>query len=75
MWLLKMEPARVVGVVLALIGVASAFGLGITDGQQAAIVALVGAVLALVGGETVRSQVTPTAKLKDKRPDGLNGLS
>lgn len=60
---IRNEPARVVAIVLALIGVASAFGLGITDGQQSAIVALVGAVLALLGGETVRAKVTPTRKL------------
>jgi hypothetical protein len=60
---IKNEPARVVALVLAVIGVATAFGLGITDGQQAAIVAVVGAVLALIGGETVRAQVTPTNKL------------
>lgn len=56
------EPARVVAAVLALVGLATAFGLGITDGQQASIVAAVGAVLALLGGETVRAQVTPTRK-------------
>lgn len=60
--MLRTEPARVVGVVLALIGLLSAFGLGISDDQSAAIVALVGAVLALVGGETVRARVTPTAR-------------
>lgn len=61
--ILRNEPARVVAAVLAVIGVATAFGLGITDGQQAAIVAVVGAVLALVGGEAVRAQVTPTANV------------
>jgi hypothetical protein len=59
--LIRTEPARVVAVVLAVIGVASAFGLGITDGQSDAIVAVVSAVLALLGGEAVRSQVTPAA--------------
>lgn len=63
MKIIRNEPARVVAFVLAVIGVATSFGLGITDGQQAAVVALVGAVLALAGGETVRSQVTPTSKL------------
>lgn len=60
---IKNEPARVVAFTLAAIGLASAFGLGLTDGQESAIVALVSAVLALLGGETIRSQVTPTAKL------------
>jgi uncharacterized membrane protein YeiH len=59
--LIRTEPALVTAAVLALIGVASAFGLGITDGQSDAIVALVGAVLALVGGGVIRSQVTPAA--------------
>lgn len=60
---IKNEPARVVAVTLATIGVLASFGLGITDGQSAAIVADVSAVLALLGGEAVRSQVTPTNKL------------
>lgn len=60
---IRNEPARVVGVVLAALGLLSAFNLGISDEQTAAVVALVGAVLALVGAETVRAQVTPTRKL------------
>lgn len=59
----KAEPARVVAAVVAVIGVLSAFGFGISDDQSAAIVAVVGTLLALVSGETVRSQVTPTSKL------------
>lgn len=62
---LRTEPARVVAVLLALIGLGAAFGLNLTDDQVAAIVALVAAILALIGGETVRAQVTPTAKLRD----------
>lgn len=61
--ILKNEPARVMAVVLAILGLATSFNLGITDGQQAAIVALVGAGLALFGGEVVRTQVTPMSKL------------
>jgi hypothetical protein len=64
--ILKNEPARVVAAVLALIGLATAFGLGITDGQQSAIVAAVMSGLALLGGEAVRAQVTPTAKIGDQ---------
>ena len=56
---IRREPARVVAIVLAIIGVASAFGLGITKGQADAIVSLVGAFLAILGGEVTRSQVTP----------------
>ena len=62
---IKNEPALVVGLVLAVIGVASAFGLGITDGQRDAVVALVGAGLALLGAGVTRSQVTPTRKNRD----------
>jgi hypothetical protein len=57
------EPARVVGVVLAVLGLLSAFNLDISNEQTAAVVALVGSILALVGAETVRAQVTPTSKL------------
>lgn len=64
---IKDEPALVVGVVLAVIGVASSFGLGITDGQQDAIVALVGAVLAIVGAGVTRTKVTPTRKTDPRR--------
>lgn len=61
--IIREEPARFTAAVIALIGVLSAFGLGITSGQSDAIVSLVGAVLVLLGGETVRAQVTPTVKL------------
>lgn len=53
------EPARLVAIVVAVIGVLSAFGLGISDQQSAAIVACVSAVLAVVSGEAVRARVTP----------------
>ena len=56
---LRREPALVTGVVLAVIAVASSFGLGITDGQRDAVVALVSAVLPLVGAAVTRSKVTP----------------
>ena len=58
---IRTEPALVTGAVLAIIGVASAFGLGITDGQRDAIVALVGAALALLGAGVTRQRVTPVA--------------
>jgi len=56
---LEGEPALVTAGVLALIGVAAAFGLHISNDQQAAIVALVGAALALIGGGVTRSKVSP----------------
>lgn len=63
--IIREEPARVVSAVIALLGVLTAFGLGLTDGQVAAIVALVGAVLVLFGGEVTRAQVVPVARQTD----------
>lgn len=63
---LRNEPARVVAVVIALIGLASAFGLGLSDAQAAAIVSAVGAVLAILGGETIRAQVMPVGKARQR---------
>lgn len=47
--LLTKEPNLLIGLVLAAIGVAGAFGLALTEEQTAAIVAFVGAGLALAG--------------------------
>ena len=58
---LKAEPARVVALVVAAIGLAATLGLSITDEQSGAIVAFVGAVLSIIGGETVRARVTPVS--------------
>jgi hypothetical protein len=63
---IRREPALVVGFVLAVIGVATAFGLGITKGQSDAIVSLVGAGLALLGAGVTRSQVSPTSQAGGK---------
>lgn len=71
---LRTQPARVVAATIAIIGVASSFGLGITEGQTAAIVSVVGAVLALIGGEVVRAQVTPVVKL-GMAQDSNSGLA
>lgn len=55
------EPALIVSVIVAVIGVlVTVFGVDINDGQKEAIVAVTYAVLALIGGAVVRSQVTPT---------------
>lgn len=59
---LRNEPALVSGAVLAVIGVLSAFGLGITEGQAEAVVSLVGSALALATALFTRSKVTPTRK-------------
>lgn len=62
---IRREPARIMGLLLAVIALAGAFGLSLTDEQTAAIVAVVGAVLAIVGAETTRSQVTPVNRAPD----------
>ena len=72
--LIRREPALVTGLVLALIGVVSAFGLHISDDQKAAVVALVGSVLAIVGAVQVRSQVTPTPKPKRTQVGAIDPL-
>jgi hypothetical protein len=52
----KREPALIVTVGLALVELAVSFGLNITDRQTSAITA----VLTVVAGVVVRSQVSPT---------------
>lgn len=71
---IRQEPALAVAFVLAIIGVAASFGLGITDGQEDAIVALVGAVLAIFGGAVTRSQVTPANLVVAKRVPETGGV-
>jgi uncharacterized membrane protein len=55
------EPARIVNGVLALLALLVAFGIQIDTGQQAAIVGIVVAVIAILGGEVTRSQVSAPA--------------
>lgn len=59
--LLANEPALVLGMVVAALNLMGAFGLALTDAQVAAIVGLVGAVLAFVGAMVTRSRVTPSS--------------
>lgn len=68
--LIREEPARLVGILLAALALASAFGLNVTDEQSAAIVAFVSAVLALGGMEVVRGQVTPNQKVAARTDEG-----
>lgn len=63
MKIIRTEPARVIAAVVALLALAGAFGLAITDQQSAAIVASVSALLALASGEVTRSQVSPVASV------------
>lgn len=62
----RREPARLVGVVLAGIALASSFGFTLTSDQSSAIVAFVGALLALGGVEVIRGQVTPNETVAAK---------
>ena len=55
------EPAIIIGVVTAVLALATAFGLGMTQDQQMAILGVVAAALALIGSVVVRSQVTSPA--------------
>lgn len=58
---IKAEPALVAGIVQAVLAVAVAFGLPLTDAQQGTIMALSAAILAVI----VRKNVTPTAGAAD----------
>lgn len=64
------EPALYVTLVMAALGVVSAFGIPLTPAQSEAIhtFALAGAAVLVVGGVVIRSQVTPVAKLQAQAP-------
>jgi predicted amino acid-binding ACT domain protein len=51
------EPARIVGIVVAVIALLVSFGVQISGEQQAAIVGVVTAIVVVLGGEVTRSQV------------------
>jgi hypothetical protein len=61
---IKNEPALVTGLVEAVIALVTGFGLHLSAGQIAGIMALTAALLALF----VRTQVTPVRTLKPTRP-------
>jgi hypothetical protein len=61
----RREPVRIIGFVQTAVILAVAFGLNLTADQQAAILAFVAAILALLGAEVGRSQVTPVARPDD----------
>ncbi len=56
---IKKEPALAVGVVVAVLSLAAAFGLPIDDGVKSSVVGVVSAVLALLGAGVTRSKVSP----------------
>jgi hypothetical protein len=62
--LLRAEPVMVTSALKAVLVCAVAFGLPLSDGRQAALIGVVGAVLAL--GAAARQAVTPIAR---KGPD------
>ncbi len=55
------EPALIVGLVVALLGMASAYGLALTQEMIGATVAFVGALLAVVSALATRARVTPSS--------------
>lgn len=57
----KKEPARIIGLVGAVLTLLVAFGFNVTDSQQDSVIGVVTAILFLVGAEVTRSQVTPVA--------------
>jgi uncharacterized membrane protein len=55
------EPVAIIAAVQAVILLAVAFGVSVSDQQTAAIVGAVGAILALLGGGVARSRVSPVS--------------
>lgn len=53
------EPARIVGLVVAVLALLVAFGVQISTEQQTAIVGAVTAIIVVLGAEITRSKVTP----------------
>jgi uncharacterized membrane protein len=52
------EPTRIVGLVMEVLILLTAFGVQITENQQVAIIGVIGAIIVFLGGEVTRSQVT-----------------
>lgn len=63
MRLLRCEPVMVTSALKAVLVCAVAFGLPLSDGRQAALIGVAGAILAL--GGAARQAVTPLAKKED----------
>jgi len=63
-----------ISVIAAGIGLAVAFGLGITDGQREAILQFAIALITILGGVAIRQSVVPVSKIEDKglSPKTLN---
>lgn len=69
---IKNEPALLVGVVGAIIVLAVTFGVPIDESQRTAIVGVVGAVVAILGGGTIRTQVTPARVIQPAEDDSFD---
>lgn len=59
---IKREPALLVGVVVAILSLVTAFGIPLDTDVKSGIVGVVTAVLALLGAGVTRSKVTPVDK-------------
>lgn len=66
---IRREPAVIVGLVSAVLTLVVTFGVPINSDQRGAIIGVVGAVLTLLGAVVTRSQVTPTAKRRHRKPE------
>jgi ABC-type nickel/cobalt efflux system permease component RcnA len=62
-----LEPAMITSIVVAALTLAVSFGVPVSAEQREAIVALVSAVLVVVGGAVVRQQVVPVAKIEARK--------
>lgn len=66
---MKREPSLTIGAitaaVTAILGLLVAFGLPLSNAQEAAILAVIGPVAVLVGALVIRSKVTPSADPRD----------
>lgn len=59
---IKNEPVLLTGLVTAIVALVIAFGVPISADQKAAIVGVVTAIVALLGGAVTRSKVSPARK-------------
>lgn len=64
---LKSEPVRAYSILLAIITVATTFGLDLSTEQTAAVLALAAVILG-VGSQAVRATVTPAVNLETGPP-------
>ena len=68
---LRTEPAVIAGLIQAILALAIAFGLNLTEEQVGAILAVTAAILALV----VRQNVYPAAKIEEGADEDHAGVT